>query len=318
MKIYIIPLVLSVFFLSCEQKNKTERAIAEVPVELKVVRFDKLFFESQPKDLNKLKKEFPFFFPIGNDDEIWIEKMQNPQWRELYSEVQKKYADFEPTKSELTALFQHVKYYFPKTKIPKIITVISEMDYNNKAIYTDSLVVISLEMYLGKEHKFYQFPSYIKQNFEQKQIIPDVASCFFKYKMPPNQEKSLLSNMIYSGKELFLKDMFLPDYSDADKMGYTPEQIKWCEENESYIWRYFIEKEMLYNDDQKLIPRFINPAPFSKFYLEIDNESPGRVGSWIGWQIVRSYMNNNGVSLQELLRTNAKEIFEKSKYKPKK
>jgi uncharacterized protein YjaZ len=101
-------------------------------------------------------------------------------------------------------------------------------------------------------------------------------------------------------------------------MGYTPEQIKWCNENEGYIWRYFIEKELLYSDDQKLIPRFINMAPFSKFYLEIDNETPGRVGSWVGWQIVRSYMENNEVSLQQLLNSNAKEIFEKSKYKPKK
>jgi uncharacterized protein YjaZ len=84
------------------------------------------------------------------------------------------------------------------------------------------------------------------------------------------------------------------------------------------MWRYFIEKELLYSDDQKLIPRFINMAPFSKFYLEIDNDTPGRVGAWIGWQIVRSYMENNKVSLQQLLNSNAKEIFEKSKYKPKK
>jgi uncharacterized protein YjaZ len=124
--------------------------------------------------------------------------------------------------------------------------------------------------------------------------------------------------MIYYGKELYLKDLLLPEYTDADKMGYTPTQINWCEENESYMWRYFIEKEMLYSDDQKLKNRFINPAPFSKFYLEIDTESPGRVGAWIGWQIVRSYMNNNEVSLPQLLETNAKEIFEKSKYKPKK
>jgi len=74
----------------------------------------------------------------------------------------------------------------------------------------------------------------------------------------------------------------------------------------------------LYDTDQKLIPRFINPAPFSKFYLEIDNESPGKVGSWIGWQIVRSFMENNDVSLQQLLQMDNKELFEKSKYKPKK
>ena len=68
------------------------------------------------------------------------------------------------------------------------------------------------------------------------------------------------------------------------------------------MWRYFIENEIFYSDDPKLIPRFINPAPFSKFYLEIDNESPGRVGAWIGWQIVRSYMKNNEVSFADLLK----------------
>ena len=117
---------------------------------------------------------------------------------------------------------------------------------------------------------------------------------------------------------MYLKDVLLPDYSDAEKMGYTPEQIKWCEENESYMWRYFIEGELLYSADQKLVTRFINPAPFSKFYLEIDNESPGQVGAWIGWQMVRSYMENNKVPVADLLKTDAKEIFSKSKYKPKK
>jgi uncharacterized protein YjaZ len=98
----------------------------------------------------------------------------------------------------------------------------------------------------------------------------------------------------------------------------VPEQITWCQENESYIWRYFIEKELLYSTDSKLPNRFTNMAPFSKFYLEIDNESPGRVGQWIGWQIVRSFMQNNKVSMQEMIKMDAKELFEKSKYKPKK
>jgi len=305
-------------FVSCDKKSKVENEVEAIPVEIKVERFDKLFFETAPKDLGKLKKDFPFFFPEGNDDSVWLEKMQNPLWRELYTEVQKKYSNFEPVREELETLFKHIKYNFPKTKTPKVITVISEMDYNNKVIYTDSLLIISLELYLGKEHKFYQFPSYLKQNFEQKQIMPDVVSSFSENRIAPVTDNNLLSQMIYFGKQLYLKDLLLPDYSDADKMGYTPEQIKWCEENESYMWRYFLEKEMLYSVDSKLGNRFIDPAPFSKFYLEIDNESPGRVGAWLGLQIVRSFVKNNDVPLEDLLKMNAKEIFEKSKYKPKK
>ena len=311
-------IALTLALISCDNKSKVEKSVEAIPLKIKVERFDKLFFETPPQDLNKLKKEFPYFFPSGNDDSVWLNKMKNPLWRELYTEVQKKYSNFEPVQEDIETLFKHIKYYFPQTKTPKVITVISEMDYNNKVIYADSLVIISLELYLGKDHKFYQFPNYLKQNFKKKQILPDVVSSFSTQKIPPVSDNNLLGQMIYFGKQLVLKDLLLPDYSDADKMGYMPEQVKWCQENETYMWRYFIENELLYSNDQKLNNRFINPAPFSKFYLEIDNESPGSVGSWIGWQIVRSFMKNNEVPLEELLKMNAKEIFEKSKYKPKK
>lgn len=318
MKIYRFAVLLCLFFLSCDQKSKVEKEVEEIPVDVKVERFDKVFFETKPEDLAKVKKQYPFFFPPGNDDNVWLEKMNAPIWKEVYDEVQKKYSNFEPVREEFNNLFQHIKYYFPKTKTPKVITVIGEMDYNAKAIYADSLVIISLELYLGKEHKFYEFPNYLKQNFEEKQIMPDVVSSFSYRNIPDSPDRSLVAQMVFQGKQLYAKDLLLPDYTDADKIGYTLEQIKWCEENEAYMWRYFIEKEMLYSDDPKLATRFMTPAPFSKFYLEIDNDSPGRVGAWIGWQMVRSYMKNNNVSLADLFKTDAKEIFEKSKYKPKK
>jgi len=318
MKIYRFAVVLCLFFLSCNQKSKVEKEVEEIPVDIKVERFDKVFFETKPQDLAKVKKQYPFFFP-GNDDNVWVQKMNDPIWREVYEEVQKKYSNFEPVRKEFNELFQHVKYYFPKTKIPKVITVIGEMDYNAKSIYADSLVVVALELYLGKNHKFYEFPNYLKENFEERQIMPDVVSSFSYRNIPNSIDKSLVAQMVFEGKQLYAKDLLIPDYTDAEKMGYTPEQIKWCEENEAYMWRYFIENEMLYSEDPKLRARFIAPAPFSKFFLEIDNDSPGRVGAWIGWQMVRSYMKNNSdVTLADLFKIEPKEIFEKSKYKPKK
>jgi gliding motility-associated lipoprotein GldB len=319
MKKHLFLLLLFTFVLfSCDKKTKIEKAVEEIPLDIKVERFEKAFFETTPQDLPKLKLQYPFFFPEGNDDKVWIDKIQNPQWRELYAEVEKRYSNFEPQTEKIETLFKHIKYYFPKTKIPKVYTIIAEMDYQNKVIYDRNMLIISLEMYLGKDHKFYEFPEYIKQNFQENQMLPDIASSFSKNKIIPPTDNTLLSQMIYAGKELYIKDLLLPEYSDADKMGYKPEQIKWCQENEGYMWRYFIEKKLLYDTDQKLIPRFINPAPFSKFYLEIDNESPGKVGSWVGWQIVRAFMENNEVSLQQLLQMDYKELFEKSKYKPKK
>jgi gliding motility-associated lipoprotein GldB len=320
MKRYIYITLIGVLFFSCDKKSKVEKAVEEIPVEMKVVRFEQAFFDAKPENLADVKAEYPDFFPEGTPDEVWIDKMQHPQWRELYQEVEEKYKNFGTQQSEIEDLFKHIKYYFPTIKTPTIYTVISEMDNNSKAIYANDKLVIALELYLGKDHKFYgEFPAYLSQNFEQRQMLPDIVSSFAFGVLPNPKDKDLLSMMISSGKELYLKDILLPEYSDAERIGYSEDQIKWSKDNESYIWEYFVNDKLLYSTDSKLANRFINVAPFSKFYLEIDNESPGRIGQWVGWQIVRSFMENNPkVTIQDLIKMNEKDIFELSKYKPKK
>ena len=320
MKKYIYIITIGLLFFSCNKKNKIEKAVEEIPVSIKTHRFEQAFFDAKPEDLAKVKSQYPDFFPVGTPDNVWIEKMKNPQWRELYLEVEKKYKNFNTQQVEIEDLFKHIKYYFPTVITPQIYTAIGEMDYLNKTIYAHDKLIIALELYLGKEHKFYtsEFPEYLRQNFEQRQMMPDIVSSFAFGILPVTKDKELLTLMINSGKELYLKDILLPEYKDDEKIGYTDKQIKFCQENESYMWEFFVSNKMLYSTDSKLPNRFINLAPFSKFYLEIDNETPGRVGQWIGWQIVRSFMENNEVNVQQMLKMNAKEIFEMSKYKPKK
>jgi len=319
MKKYIYILT-GLLFFSCNKKSKVEQAVEEIPISMKTYRFEQAFFDSKPEDLAKVKAAYPDFFPMKTPDSVWIDKMQNPLWRELYGEVEKKYKDFSPEQNDIVDLFKHIKYYFPTVITPKIYTVIGDMDYMNKTIYAHDKLVIALELYLGKEHKFYknEFPEYLRQNFEQRQMMPDIVSSFSFGILPVLKDKELLSLMINSGKELYLKDLLLPNYTDAEKIGYTEKQIQFCQENENYMWEFFVSNKLLYSTDAKLPNRFINLAPFSKFYLEIDNETPGRVGQWIGLQIVRSFMENNEITVQQMLKINTKEIFELSKYKPKK
>ena len=110
----------------------------------------------------------------------------------------------------------------------------------------------------------------------------------------------------------------MPLAEDSTKIGYTNDELFWANDNEFYIWQYFIENELLYSTDTKLVGRFIAPAPFSRFNLELDSESPGALGQYIGWKIVRSYMENNPSSLLQMLQMNAQTLFNKAKYKPKK
>ena len=117
---------------------------------------------------------------------------------------------------------------------------------------------------------------------------------------------------------MYLLDLYLPAISDKLKIGYLEPKLDWAVANEEDIWKYFIERKLLFSTDTKLNKRFLDNAPFSKFYLENDNQSPGRIGIWLGWQIVRSYMQNNDVSLQQLLKINDLDLYKKSKYKPRK
>ena len=134
---------------------------------------------------------------------------------------------------------------------------------------------------------------FISENMKPSQIVSDLASEYSKKYIYQSQKKTFLDEMIYFGKQLYFKDKIIPFKSDEEKMGYTKEQLEFALANESFVWRHFIENEMLYSTDNALPARFIAPAPFSKFYLELDAQSPGRLGQYIGWQIVKSYMNNN-------------------------
>ncbi len=316
-KVFIVLLFIGL--VSCKKESKIEREIEKIPVVFKVERFDKIFYESQPSDLKQIQSQYPFFFPEGNEDTVWTNKLTNPLLRELYNEVQFRYGNLTSLEEDLTSFFGHVQYYFPKYKTPRVITLISEVDLDAKAIYADSIALIALDCYLGNEHRFYaDFPKFKRINFDENQILPDLVTSFSYGKIAPPMDKNLLSIMIYHGKELYLKDKLIPNSTDAAKIAYTEEQVAWCKENEEQMWRYFIENNLLYEANVKNEHRFINDAPFSKFYLEIDNESPGRVGQWLGWQIVRSYMENNDTSLTDMLAMDAKTLFERSKYKPKK
>ncbi|WP_151894870.1 gliding motility lipoprotein GldB [Patiriisocius marinistellae] len=305
--------------IACEQKSTVEKEIEKISVDVSVLRFDKVFAKASITDLPKLKSQYPMFFSPRVSDSIYEQRLNDTLQHQLEDEVLKAFPSEEKLSDELGPLFQHIKYYFPRFNEPTIATVISDVDYDNKVIIADTLLVVSLDTYLGSDHFFYSdISKFITKNMRSEQIMPDIATQYVRKLVSPPGSNSLLSQMIYFGKELYLKDIWLPEISEAERIGYTDAEMQWAKANEEQIWRYFVEREMLFNTDPKLSPRFINPAPFTKFYLDIDNESPGMMGRYMGWQIVRSFMEKNEVTPQQLLLFDAETLYQKSKYKPKK
>jgi len=316
---YVFLLIAVILLVSCEKESKLEIDVSDIEVNTIIKRFEQEFYTSPVSKLPQLKANYPYLFPSQNNDSIWVNKMQDSDERELFVETEKLYSNFDDEEERLENLFKHITYYYPNFKPPTVITLLSNVDYNSSVVYADSLLFISLDVYLGKDSKIYSdFPNYVKNNFTKEHLVVDVARAISQVQIPLSSDRSFISRLIQEGKKMYLLDAYLPNFSDAEKIGYTQEQIDWADFNDEDIWKYFVQNQLLFSSDQELSKRFIDEAPFSKFYQANDNDSPGRVGVWVGWQIVRAYMNNNNTSLNELLKIANEDIFKKSKYKPTK
>lgn len=318
MRHYFFFFLLSLVLFSCQKESKYIVDVSAIEVDLNIRRFDQDFYQSTADNLDRLKQKYPLLFPEETPDSIWLAKIADKDEQELFQETQKVYNDFSQTEKDLEDLFKHVKYYNANFEIPQVTTVLSNVDYEYRAIYTGTQVFLSLDVYLGTNSMFYaDYPDYIKENNKPERIPVDLASQIIEVQVKPSLNRTFLGKMIAAGKRMYLIDLYVPLASDAVKIGYSEDKLLWAEANESEVWRFFIENNLLYSTDTKLNKRFLDEAPFSKFYLSEDSKSPGRIGQWMGWQIVRSFMEKNDVSLQILLQMNEEELFKKANYKPR-
>ena len=312
---YTKKILMILFFFVCVSCDKK---VSLKDDKIEVVRFEKLFYNSDSADLNQIKNKYPFFFPDSYPDSVWLNRLQDPIQHEIFNEITIQYDSVIFLETGLFKFFKRHKELVNKFITPKVITVNTDIDYRNKVILADSLLLIGLDNYLGPNHKFYDgIPEYIKEDFTIPSVFSDVAEKFAFANIPRIEFYTFLDKIIYYGKVLYYKDFTL-DIPDRYKIGYSIEKMKWAKENEYFVWTYFIENNILFNPDNNLESRFINDSPFSRFYLEIDNESSEMIGKYIGWQIVKSYMENNDISLKNMLYKSPIDIYNNSKYKPQK
>lgn len=305
------------FFFACDKDSSLEKKIAAINVDLNIERFDREFSKASPKNLSQLKLAYPFFFAEHIPDSVWHQKFKDTLQQQMFVEAEQVFNKYSEIEEDVKHLLQHIKYYDKTFNIPRVITIADNVDYRNKIVVNRDFIIINLLNYLGEDHIFYQnISKYISANMNANQIIPDIADIYAKSFAYQSKQKTFLEEMIYYGKLLYFKDIMIPEYTDAQKLGYTEQQLQWAQSNEEMIWRYFVERELLFDTDTKLFSRFIANSPYSKFYLELDNESPGRLGQYMGWQIVRAYAKKTGADVLKVMQIDAEEIFNDSKYKP--
>ena len=309
----LILLIIPVLFWSCSNRKTSKDATPTY----ELIRFESIFFDAHPDSLAEVEKRFPYFFPKSYPFSVWVNRRTDSLQLALYEQT--KSISNSDIQDQLTPFMEGLPRVFENARVPKkVITITSDVDYNNKVILNDSMALIAIDNFLGVNHHMYEgIALYLRQQMELKHLSKELAESFANSRIELPEDRTFLAQLIYSGKIQFLKQSILSDYSEDKILGYTPDQLAWAMTNEKEIWNFFVSKELLYSTDPELIKRFISPAPFSKFYLNIDVDSPSQIGQWLGLQIVKAYQMKERKSIAQLLNTPYRELFEKSKYKPR-
>ena len=349
-RILVLPvapiLILFLFFQSC--RNEKSPDVSGIKIDLKTRRFEKDFFALDTGNvmgsLKSLNNKYPEFLrdycehilglpPISDTSAQAIKAVKKflHDYGPVYDSVKAIFPGTEKMESEITRGLQYVKYYFPSYKTPStVITFIGPMDAYFEGstagygdVITTNALAIGLQLHLGSKFSLYTsemgqalYPAYISRKFTPSTIavnsIKNVIDDLF-----PDQsaEKTLVEQMVEKGKRLYLLGRLMPFAADTLKIGYTDNQLKGCIENEGLILNYFLKNGLLYNNDPSLIKNYIGDSPNT---AEFGEGAPGYIGLFTGWQIVKKYMEKNAsTSLETLMKTDPKKIFEDSKYRPK-
>ncbi len=327
--------VLIIFFGLISSCNPDSKKIdtSSIKLTLKVNRFEKDLFSYTSitdSEVSTLKKKYDPFFTQFIENIVSISNVNDPSVYyylnafksdhyvlDVEKKVDSTYADFSTYQERLTESFKLYHYYFPNKKIPEIITYTSGFNY---AIVTDSAYLgIGLDMFLGADYKPYVqlgLPQYKISTMTKDFLVTSALLGWISTEFELNATNTdLLTEMVHQGKLLYLLDKLSPFDEERIKIGYTKEQLEWCENNEKQVWFYLIDNELFYNKETKEIIKYMGEAPFVQGFPA---GSPGKVGQWVGWQIVKSFMENNPKStLQNLMNENdAQKILNLSKYKP--
>ncbi len=316
---YLGALFLIIISFGCRNEYKVPKAIEEIPVHIQIKRFDQKFLGLQQSSLKNLKKEFPYLFPKQYADSFWLKKSNDSIQLVLGKAVQAKFPDVSVQEEALSLFFKHLKFYYPQIKTPEVVAIINDVDYKNSVVEGDNKLIIALDCYLGETHEFYQnISAYISYAMKPSQMVIDVAEIYAQKIVGKSNSRVFVSQMVHYGKQIYLTKAFVPFKKESEIMRYNDAQWEWAKVNEKFIWEYFVDKQLLFKTDKNLSSRFLQEAPFTKFYLDFDAETPGRLGQYMGYQIVCAFMKHNKVSLQQLAELDGSYIFEHSKYKPQK
>lgn len=334
----LFVLIFTAGLSACKHKNVPD--VSHIAVNVQIERFDQALFKLDTNNiqpaLQQLDKSYPLFLPAYmehvmnfgpySDTSRMIQLQSrmlvtNPDFRVLQDSINAHFPKLDDLERELAQSFRYIKHYIPSFRIPGKVVAFSSVISNYGAVTVDSVLGIGLDMYLGKDFPIYgilpDYPVYMIRKFSPEYIVTNAIQALVQQTYPgADASDQLVIQLVKSGRQQYFLEQVLPETPDSIRFGYTKAQMAWCDDNEVLIWQYFVQQNLLYKTDWQGNMRFMNDGPSTQGMPE---NAPGRIGPFVGWKIVKEYMEHHPeVTLQNLMEEkDAMKIFSQSKYRPK-
>jgi len=226
--------------------------------------------------------------------------------------------------ARLTPPLKRLLYHFPDLTLPQFCTHVSgyvpaqEMRQVDQTLPTPNYFSLGLHYFMGPDFQYYAptLPGFIKQRFDPAYLevmtLWEIAEGIVA-PTPPGQETMLLDEIVRVGiKQHFLRRM-LPRTPDSMRLRYTSAQMEWANFYEERIYKELMDQ--LFQSDFQAKREYLSDKPYT---TSLSPESAPRLGEYLGWKIVESYVaRHEEVSLAALCAmTDYQEIFREAKYRP--
>lgn len=299
------------------------------------LRLDRAVFDlpesPQSSDILALKDSFSTFADIYLEDIMRVGPIDNPMtadlfdrfvsdpvWRKLQSVIERAHPSLDAEAGRIGEALRRYAVHFDADTLPQPVAYNSGF---NIGIYpTDQWLGVGLEWYSGSDHAIIDrlppelFPQYKRDKMKPRYLVPNAVKGWLMVRFAEGvSEKDLLGQMVYYGKVMFITSALLPDVPDADLLNYTEDQMAWSRNNEFDVWKHFVENDLVFSKDGGQINKILGDGPFTP---GMPPESPGGIGVWVGYQMVKAYMDRHPrLSLKELMAVEEDRAFLQT-YKP--
>jgi hypothetical protein len=337
MKQLLIVTLVQVFFISCKYKSNTP-IIENIKVNATIERIDQAFFDStkpMQQRFEECRKKYGnlfeyYLFDAGITDmaaqsgSIGAAATLFTQYhRPIYDSAQVLYKDAKWLEKDFEKSYKLLKYYEPSFTEPKMFSFLSAFNTSEQKLYDgiqyqQDTLIIYWQMFLGQGSQFYDpqtYYDYLQVRFNKNYIVRNALVEILEARHPETAlDMPLIERFIEAGKRMYYLEKLMPDAAPEVKFGFKPKQLKDCNDKEKEIWAFFVSNDLLFKTEETIIREYLREQPFTK---QMGTDSPGNIGVYVGYQIVKNYMNSNAnITPSQLIKIDAKKIYSEAKYKP--